>query len=328
MRILILGGTVFLGRALTDAALAAGHRVTHFNRGKASAGDPRVETLRGDRTDAADLERASTGREWDSVIDTSGYLPQVVRRSVDALRAHTRHYTFVSSISVYAGPEYGEEGEVKPAPDPLPDAMTPETYGGLKALCEAVVNEAFGAKALVVRPGLIVGPHDPTDRFTYWPVRVARGGRVLAPGRPQRPVQFIDVRDLAEWMVRQVARGAGGTFNATGPAKSTTMRELLAACRDVASNNATFEWADEAFLLERKVAPWTELPLWVPESGGDGGMLDVPIGRARLAGLTFRPMIDTVRETLQWHRKRPPDTVLKAGMTEAREAEILASRTP
>ena len=325
MRILLLGGTVFLGRAVTDAALAAGHRVTHFNRGQASGADPRVETLRGDRAEPSALDRAFAGRTWDAVIDTSGYLPQVVRRCVERLRASSPRYLFVSSISVYTGPEYGEDGAVAAPPDPLPEAMTPDHYGALKAMCEAVVREAYGARAIVVRPGLIAGPHDPTDRFTYWPVRIARGGRVLAPGRPQRPVQFIDVRDLAEWLVKLAVRGEGGTFNATGPAQATTMRELLAACRDVAANDATLEWADDAFLLAHEVAPWTGLPLWVPESDAShAGFLEVPIGRARLAGLALRPMAETIRDTLAWHRKRPDNVAPKAGLAAAREAELLA----
>ncbi|MGZ5063824.1 MAG: NAD-dependent epimerase/dehydratase family protein, partial [Usitatibacter sp.] len=214
MRILILGGTVFLGRALTDAALARGHRVTHFNRGRSSAPDARVETVTGDRTQSLE---ALAGREWDAVVDTSGYLPQVVGKSARALRDATRRYVFVSSISVYAGPGFAEDAAVQPPPDPLPDAMTMEAYGALKAACEGVVRESFGDRATLVRPGLIVGPHDPTDRFTWWPARVARGGRVAAPGRPSRTVQFIDVRDLARWMVELVQRGAAGTFNATGP---------------------------------------------------------------------------------------------------------------
>jgi 2'-hydroxyisoflavone reductase len=202
--------------------------------------------------------------------------------------------------------------------------MAMEHYGALKAMCEAEVSAAFGAKALILRPGLIVGPDDPTDRFTYWPARIARGGRVLAPGRAQRPVQFIDARDLAEWMVRLAERATGGTFNATGPTNGTSMRQLLAACRDVAANNAVLEWADDAFLLEHNVIPWTEMPLWVPE--GDekaGGLLDVPIGRARLNGLTFRPMGETIRATLVWHRTRPADHAWKAGMAADRETRLL-----
>ncbi len=324
MRILILGGTVFVGRALTEAALEAKHTVTHINRGKTSVPDPRLETLLADRTDEAALRRAVEGRRWDAVMDTSGYLPQVVRRSVDALRERTPLYVFVSTISVYTGPEFGEDGAVAAPPDPLPDAPVPEHYGALKAMCESVVRAGFGARALIVRPGLIAGPNDPTDRFTYWPVRMARGGVVLSPGRPRRALQFIDVRDLAQWMVRLAARGEGGVFNATGPARSTTMREFLAACRDVAANDASLQWADDAFLLAQTVAPWSEMPLWVPETDdANNGFLDVPIGRARLAGLTFRPMAETIRDTLEWHRKRPADHAWKAGMAAEREARLL-----
>jgi 2'-hydroxyisoflavone reductase len=192
MRILILGGTVFLGRAVTDAALARGHAVTHLHRGISSPPDPRVATVIGDRA-SEPFPPAPAMQRWDAVIDTSGYLPQVVARSAQALASGGR-YLFVSSISAYSGEGFHEDAPLQAAPDPLPDAWTPETYGGLKAACEAIVRARFGERALVVRPGLIVGPHDPTDRFTWWPARIARGGRVAAPGRPERTVQFIDVR--------------------------------------------------------------------------------------------------------------------------------------
>ena len=229
MRMLLLGGTVFVGRALTDAALARGHEVTHLHRGRSAPPDPRVETLRGDRT-VEPFPGAAAARAWDAVIDTSGYLPQVVARSASALRASGR-YAFVSSISVYAGMQFGEDAPVREAPAPLPEAWTPETYGGLKAACESVVRATFADRALIVRPGLIAGPHDPTDRFTWWPERVARGGAVAAPGRPGRRVQLIDARDLASWMIAALERGAHGTYNATGPACPVEMGALLEACR-------------------------------------------------------------------------------------------------
>ena len=328
MNLLILGGTVFLGRALTDAALGRNHSVTHFNRGKSSAGDPRVETLHGDRTDAASLEAALGARSWDAVIDTSGYMPQVVRLSLAALRGRVKQYLFVSTISVYAGFErdgIDEEAPVSPAPDPLPDTLQMELYGPLKSACEAEVRAAWGERALIVRPGLIVGPHDPTDRFTYWPVRVARGGEVLAPGRPARNVQFIDVRDLAEWMVFLVERGVTGIYNATGPERPLTMAEFLESSRRATGSDARFTWFDDAKLLEAKVGPWREMPLWIPDADPMRGLGSVSIERALAKGLRFRSVEETVRDTLAWARTRPEDHAWKAGLAPEREAEVLGA---
>jgi 2'-hydroxyisoflavone reductase len=326
MKILILGGTVFLGRAVTDAAITAGHDVTHFNRGKSAPPDPRVRTIQGDRTQASALAAAGSTR-WDAVVDTSGFLPQVVQRSVDCLRDAGR-YLFVSSVSVYrdfSAASIHEQSELLAPPDPLPEAMTPETYGGLKAGCEKVVRDAFGDRALVVRPGLIVGPRDPTDRFTYWPVRVARGGRVAAPGRPQRRVEFIDVRDLAEWMVRLLERGVGGIFNATGPGEAVSMGALLDACKAVSGSGASFEWLSEERLLAANVAPWKDMPLWIPESDAAmSGFMAIATGKARDVGLSFRPVEATVRDTLAWAATRPADHSWKAGLSAGCEAQLLA----
>ncbi len=324
MRILVLGGTVFLGRAITDAALAAGHDVAHLNRGKSSPPDPRVETILGDRTQEP-FPAALTRKPWDAVIDTSGYLPQAVEKSGRALQ-DTGRYLFVSSISAYAGPNFDEEGPLTPPPDPLPDAMTPQTYGGLKAACESVVRSAFGERATIVRPGLIVGPHDPTDRFTYWPVRVARSGTVAAPGRPSRTVQFIDVRDLAAWMVRLAAGNTGGAFNGTGPARPVAMQTVLETCRVVSGNDARFEWIGEAVLEREKVLPWTDMPLWIPEADPHAaGFMDIPIERALSTGLKHRPLAATVLDTLAWARSRAPEHVWKAGLSAEREAALLAA---
>ena len=324
MKLLLLGGTVFLGRALTDAALAAGHEVVHFNRGRAP--DARVRTVVGDRT--GELPAALLG-EWDWVLDTSGYLPQAVRRSAAALREHAKHYCFISSVSVYrsfAQDGIDEDAEVAPPPDPPPDAMTGETYGALKAACEAVVREAFGRHALIVRPGLIVGPHDPTDRFTYWPVRIAAGGRVLAPGRPQRLLQFIDVRDLAEWIVREIQKPAHGTFNATGPEPRPTMAELVAACAEAAGTSPELAWMDDAALLAQGVEPWRELPLWIPESDASmRGLMAVSIDRALASGLRFRHLEATAADTLAWARARGPGHAWRAGLDAARERELIAA---
>ena len=326
MKLLLLGGTVFLGRALTDGALAAGHAVTHFNRGRSAAADPRVETLVGDRT--ASLE-ALAGRRWDAVIDTSGYLPQVVDRSAMALRDAAGRYLFVSSISVYASfarAGLAESAPVLPPPDPLPDAMTWDNYGALKAACESAARALLGERALVVRPGLIVGPHDGTDRFTYWAHRVARGGRVAAPIRASFPVQCIDVRDLAGWMIRLLEREASGTFNATSPPGALTMGEVLGASRDASGSDAAFVWLAEDFLLAHGVKPWIDMPLWVPESDPEKrGFASVSVARALGAGLTFRPIAETAAATLAWSRTRPADHAWKAGLAPGRERELLAA---
>ncbi len=324
MRILILGGTVFLGRALVEAALERGHQVTLFNRGRSNRGlFPQVEELHGDREQ--DLS-ALDGRSWDAAIDTSGYLPRVVRASAGKLAEAVGHYTFISTLSVYAG--QSELGQDEDAPlgtleDPTVEEITGESYGPLKALCEREVMERYGERALILRPGLIVGPYDPTDRFTYWPYRVSQDGEVLAPGRPERVVQYIDVRDLAEWNIRLVEAGKGGVFNAVGPDPQPSMEELLRTCRAVANNNAVFTWVSEEFLLEQGVAPWSELPLWVPETGENAGFFAFDKRRALQEGLTFRLLAETVAATMLWAAQRPDEKPWRAGISRQREAELL-----
>ncbi|MDP2309599.1 MAG: NAD-dependent epimerase/dehydratase family protein [Pseudomonadota bacterium] len=325
MNILILGGTVFVGRHLVDAAQAAGHRVTLFNRGRHGA-PTGCELLVGDRRgDLAPLH----GRRWDAAIDTATYVPSVARSAAQALAGAVGHYTFVSTRSVYAdAADSTEEGAVATMTDDevaVAEALRPEGlagarsygrhYGALKARCEAAVTAE--RDALVVRPGLIVGPHDPTDRYTYWVRRVATGGAVLSPGRPDRPVRCIDARDLAEWIIRCTERGTTGTFNAAG-ADRLTMAGLLDACRT--DTAARFEWVDESVLLARGAAPWSEVPLWLPEA--DNAFLEVGNPKAEAEGLLFRPLAATARDTLAWDRDRgaPP---LEAGMTPEREVELL-----
>jgi 2'-hydroxyisoflavone reductase len=243
VRLLILGGTRFLGRHLTDAALARGHELTLFTRGQ-SGPDlyPHLEHLRGNRDPNVDPGlTALDGHRWDAVIDTSGYVPRVVGAGVERLRDQATHYTFISSISAYRDFEQVGIDESYPTgtlEDQSVEQITGDTYGPLKALCERAVQEAFPGRALIVRPGLIVGPHDPTDRFTYWPVRVARGGEVLAPNGPRLPTQIIDARDLAEWTIQQVERFADGVFNATGPAQPLTLGEVLETARTVSRRRA------------------------------------------------------------------------------------------
>jgi 2'-hydroxyisoflavone reductase len=322
MDLLILGGTRFLGRYLVEAALGGDHRVTLFNRGLSDPDlFPEVETIRGDRD--GDLA-ALRGRRWDAVIDTCGYVPRVVRASAGLLADAVDHYTFVSSISVYPdnmGPGADEGAPVEELEDPTVEEITGETYGGLKALCERAAEEEMPGRILNVRPGLISGPHDPTDRFTYWPRRVAAGGEVLAPDRPELRVQFIDVRDLAGWMVKMSAEQQTGTYNATGPAYELRMGKLLEECEAV-GGDAKIVWVSEEFLEENGVEPFTELPLWVPREYS--GMLAVDCGKAIAAGLTFRPVSETIRDVLEWDSKRAePD--LAAGLEPEKERELLSA---
>ncbi len=324
MKLLILGGTVFLGRALVGVATARGHEVTLFHRGKHNPElFPDVERIIGDRdTDLGRLE----GRKWDAVVDTCGYFPRQVRASASQLATATGHYTFVSSISVFADfdtPGMDECAPVGTLPDPTIEEITGESYGPLKALCEKEAEAAMPGRVLNIRPGLIVGAHDPSDRFTYWPVRVARGGDVLAPERPEVLVQIIDVRDLAEWNVRMVESGLTGVYNATGPDYPLTMGDVLEACKTVAASDAVFRWAPVPILNDAGVAAWTEMPIWVPESEG-AGFSAIDCTKAIRAGLTFRPIEDTVRATLEWAATWPEDRALRAGISPEKEAAALA----
>jgi 2'-hydroxyisoflavone reductase len=317
MKLLVLGGTVFLGRHVVDAALAAGCAVTLLNRGTrdVSFAQP-VERLRGDRDgDLGALRR----RHFDAVVDCSGYTPAQLQRMADALRDPVAHYVFVSSISVYA----------QFAPGLVYDETAPVTtdtdgYGGGKARAEEVIQAAFPGRVTVVRPGLIVGPHDPTGRFTYCPLRVARGGEVLAPGRPLRPVHFIDVRDLSAWCVQLAQQRPPGVFHGVGP--SGTMAGLLEACRQAAGSDARFAWCDDADLVRAKVEPWTGLPLWIPEADPQhGGMLLASDRRAVQAGLTTRPWVETARDTLAWALAAGSAARSATALTAGAEAAVLAT---
>ncbi len=314
MKLLLLGGPRFLGRALTDAALDRGNELTFFNRGTTNADlYPEVERIVGDRK--ADLS-VLAGRQWDAVVDTCGYLPRDVRASAETL-AGSGLYCFVSSISAFAdfSRPNDEESPVAKLGDLPDDEVTNESYGPLKALCEDAVRDVFGERALIVRPGLIVGPHDPTGRFTYWPHRVARGGEVLAPAPPERPTQVIDVRDLATWTIDLCERGSGATYNATHPRVS--LGELLDTCREVAESDARVNWVSDTFLLEEGVGEWMELPLWLADP--EYAYADrVGVVRALAAGLTFRPLADTVRATLG-----DAVTVDGVGLAPEREAALL-----
>ena len=326
MKLLILGGTLFVGRHLVEAALTQEHEVTLFNRGQSNADlFPGVEKLRGDRDGGLDALR---GRQWDAVIDTCGYVPRLVRASAERLADAVNRYVFLSSVSVYRDTRTLGQDETAPVgtlDDETTEEVTGETYGPLKVLCEQAAERALPGRVLTIRPGLVVGPDDTTDRFTYWPHRVAQGGDVLAPGNPDQRLQFIDVRDLAEWTIRMAERRATGVFNAVSVNEGWTMGRLLAECRRATGRAANLVWVDEPFLLEHGVAPWSDLPLWLPQETTDEyrAMSSFSAARAVAAGLTFLPLAYTVHDTLAWDRARPADAPFKAGLSRAREQEII-----
>jgi 2'-hydroxyisoflavone reductase len=324
--LLILGGTRFLGPEIVDAAKASGWTITLFNRGKTNPGlFPELEKLQGDRNgDLKSLE----GRVFDAVIDTSGYFPRQVRDTAVLLGKSAKQYVFVSSISVYADlrePGVDETGPVAILKDPAAEKVTEETYGGLKALCEKAAETAMPGRVTNVRPGLIVGPNDGTDRFTYWPVRVARGGEVLAPDKPEDPVQLIDVRDLGKWIVKTIDTKTMGVFNAT----SVPLRvgDVLDACKAASGSDARFTWVDAAFLAAQKVEEWSDLPVWTSPLGSDAGAGRVSNARAVAKGLAFRPVKTTAKDTLDWWRSLPKERTsrLKSGLSPEREAAVLAA---
>jgi 2'-hydroxyisoflavone reductase len=323
-RLLILGGTVFLGRHLVDAALERRWSVSLFNRGLTHPGlYPAVEHIAGDRDGGLG---ALAGRRWDAVIDTSGYIPRLVRQSAIALEAAVEHYCFVSTISTYAKPErpgLDEAAPVATVDDPLVEIVTPETYGALKGACEAAVEAVLPGRTLVIRPGLIVGPHDPSDRFGYWTRRLRRGGATLVPGRTDAPMQLIDARDLADWMIRMVESKATGIYNATGPAEPLTMGGLLEAGRQALGSTAEFVWVDDGFLLDE--ADGRSLPLWIPAGDtAQAGLLAMDCRKAIAAGLKFRPLAESFQDVAEWQETLPPDHVWKTALTPARETELLA----
>ena len=323
MKILIIGGTRFLGRHLVESALARGHEVTLFNRGKSNPDlFKQVQTISGDRE--KDLDQISGA--YDAVIDTCGYFPRIVRMSAEALKYKVQSYIFISSISVYDGFSkigINESDPVGKIADETIEEITGESYGPLKALCEKAVQDVFGDRSLIVRPGLIVGPHDPTDRFTYWPVRVARGGDVLTPEKPDVPIQIVDVRDLSDFIIEIIQQNMSGVFNATGPSHELTLGAMLDACKQVSGSDANFKWASVEFLNQNQVAPWSDMPVWVPNAPEDAGFSRVDISKAIRAGLRFMPLEATIRDTLEWEKSRPSDHEWRAGLKPEREKELL-----
>ena len=328
LKILVLGGTAFLGPAIVDNALARGHEVTLFNRGRTNPHlYPDLEKIQGDRKVSHDALR---GRRWDLVIDTSGYYPRVVREAAAALAGNIGQYIFVSTISVYADfsvKGLNEKSPVATVEDETTEEVTAQTYGALKALCEQAAEAAFPGRTCNIRPGLIVGPRDRSDRFTYWPVRIARGGEVLVPDRPETVTQIIDVRDLGEYIVRCAEQQICGTFNCTSPSGELTMGEIFETCKRVSASDASFVYADGDWLEEQDVHAWSDMPVWSPLEGPEAGHPFIDVRRALATGLVFRPLSETVRDTLDWWAtvsQERRDKPMRAGLTAERETEVLA----
>jgi 2'-hydroxyisoflavone reductase len=329
-RLLVLGGTGFIGPHIVEAALAKNWEVTLFNRGKTRPElFPDVEKLQGDRDGKLD---ALKGRDWDAVIDNSGYVPRIVKDSATLLADHVQQYVFVSSISAYDESIYGKRGivetdKVATMPDPTVERVM-EFYGALKALCEQAAEAALPGRVTNVRPGYIVGPGDPTDRFTYWPLRVERGGELVAPGTPNDPIQYIDARDLAAWIINAVEQKHVGVYNLCGPVEPTTIGALLQTCIEVTGNKeAKPVWIDAKVLEENGTQIGADLPIWIPDDEKMGGFARVSNAKAVATGLVTRPTADTVRDLLKWFHEQPEprQKTVRAGWLPQKEAEVLAA---
>jgi 2'-hydroxyisoflavone reductase len=323
MNILVIGGTRFIGRTFIEAALERGHLITYFHRGKTGmALFNNAREILGDRD--GELDRLGD-ESWDAVLDTSGYFPRVVGHSARYLAPRTRLYAFISTLSVFA--DFSLLGMTESSPlatidDESIEEITNDTYGALKVLCEQVVQDIYAEKALIIRPGLIVGPYDSTDRFTYWVRRCAQGGEILAPKPKQAKVQLIDARDLMQWVLRLMEDEMSGVFNATGPREPLNMIDLLSACMQHASQPSKLKWVAQDFLLNAGIQPWSDLPLWVPDSAF-AGMNAINCEKAYRAGLDVRPIANTIEDTLRWDQLREPQTGLSAGLSPEREAQLL-----
>jgi 2'-hydroxyisoflavone reductase len=319
MKILVIGGTRFLGRTFVETALRQGHELTLFNRGQTNPDlFPEVERLKGDRDrDLALLKR----RFWDVVLDTCGYVPRIVKKSAALLANSIEQYVFISSISVYADfsqPRLDEGSPLGTLEDKNAEQVTDGTYGPLKVLCENVVEEAYPGRATILRCGLIVGPYDPTDRFTYWPVRIQQGGDVLAPSPPHMQVQFIDAADLARFIILLARNKTSGIFNTTGPAGKISMQEFLDKCNKVSGNKACMNWVSEEFITGNDVG---HIPMWTPKEWR--GIFQANCTKAINTGLSFKPVEQTIKHTLDWHATRPSDYELKVGLKPDKEQELL-----
>ncbi|GEM84941.1 hypothetical protein MHY01S_31070 [Meiothermus hypogaeus NBRC 106114] len=317
MNILLLGGTRFVGRHIAEAALQRGHTVSTFTRGTNPL--PGTESLVGDRQ-KGDL-KALEGRTWDAVVDVNGYLPREVREAIAVLKGRVGRYAFISTVSVYreSSEPLDETSPLQTLADPTVEKVTGETYGGLKVLCELEVERAFGSQSFVVRPHLVVGPHDPTDRFTYWPRRFAGGGRVLVPGQPKHTLQYVDARDLGAFVVLGLEEELSGAYN--GAATPVSWGSLVEACRQAAPTPAEAVWADEQWLLDNQVTPWADLPAWIPSFAPGRGIAQTQNVRAVAAGFTMRPLLQTVQDILAWDKARTEP--LKAGMSRERELDLI-----
>jgi 2'-hydroxyisoflavone reductase len=327
-KILVLGGTNFLGPHVVDAAIARGHVVTLFNRGKTNPGlYPNLEKLRGDRD--GHLE-ALQGRDWDVVIDPSGFVPRIVTASAELLAPHVGHYVFISTISVYHRDNVVGDDETAPLEtiaDPTNEDVK-TNYGALKALCEQAAERAMPGRVANIRPGLIVGPGDPTGRFTHWPWRASQGGEMIGPGDGTTPTQWIDGRDLGAWIVKVVEDRTVGVYNAFGPATRTTMKTALDACNQASGGKAQITWVDGDFLTKHEVQGWSEMPMWIDNKGDDAGFGTMKNDRAIAKGLAFRPCLDTARDTLAWLATLPADQQAKmrsSGIKPDKEASVLAA---
>ncbi|MEV6983406.1 NAD-dependent epimerase/dehydratase family protein [Sphaerisporangium sp. NPDC051017] len=305
MRILVIGGSVFLGRAIVEEALRRGYEVTTFNRGKSGEDVPGVTAVRGDREVDADLAALAEGREWDAIVDVCGFTPRVVAASARALSDHAATYAYISSISAVSTWPAEHVDESAPLWECSPDAGPEDgDYGTLKAGCERAVERYFEGNALILQPGLILGPWENVGRLPSWLRRISRGGRVVAPGDPELPMQLIDARDIAAFTLDQAVKGTGDRFMLTGPAGNTTFGRWLADCVEVTGSDAELVWVDDRFLVDHEVEPWTELPLWMPIGAGEAGVWGVMTGKAEAAGLRCRPVSETVRDTWDWLKDR------------------------